>query len=170
MRVPLPPAPIGGRALPGCRAFIAGADGADLPPAQEPPPPRRAISPARERIPRSRRAFPAWTRRSAAHHGARHDGGTEELGGGEKTARPANVGPHDRGDDQHDPADPGTKPEEYEPKPGDNNNRTDAAAPGGPVNIGVKGGADEAGPDAAKQEVPQATGRGSRDLSSLPQE
>lgn len=92
--------------------------------------------------------------------------------GGEKTARPANVGPHDRDDDQHDPADPGTKPEEYEPGPGDNNNRTDAAAPKGPVNIPVKGAApdDVAGPDAAKREVPQATGRGSRDSSSLPQD
>jgi hypothetical protein len=96
--------------------------------------------------------------------------GLKNWGGGEKTARPANVGPHDRTDDQHDPADPGTKPEEYEPRPGDNNNRTDAAAPGGPVNIGVKGGAEEAGPGAAKEEVPQATGRGSRDSSSLPQE
>jgi hypothetical protein len=96
--------------------------------------------------------------------------GLKNWGGGEKTARPANVGPHDRSDDQHDPADPGTKPQEYEPKPGDNNNRTDAAAPGGPVNIGVKGGAPEAAPDAAKDEVPQATGGGSRDSSSLPQE
>ena len=74
------------------------------------------------------------------------EGTTEGLKnwlGGEKTARPANVGPHDRNDDQHDPADPGTKPEEYEPAPGDNNNRTDAAAPGGPVNIGVKGAAGD---------------------------
>ena len=76
--------------------------------------------------------------------------GLKNWGGGEKTARPANVGPHDRTDDQHDPANPGTKPEEYEPRPGDNNNRTDAAAPGGPVNIGVKGGAEEAGPGAAE--------------------
>ena len=89
---------------------------------------------------------------------------------GEKTARPANVGPHERGQDQHDPKDPGTKPEEYEPGPGDNNNRTDAAAPKGPVNIPVKGAAPEAGPGAARDEVPQATGRGSRDSSSLPQE
>lgn len=92
------------------------------------------------------------------------------LGGG-KTARPANVGPHDPlGKDQHDPSNPGTKPRDYEPGPGDNNNRTDAAAPEAPVNIPVKGGADEAGPDAAKREVPQATGRGSRDSSSQPQE
>ena len=90
--------------------------------------------------------------------------------GGEKTARPANVGPHERGEDQHDPTDPGTKPEEYEPGPGDNNNRVDAAAPKGPVNIPVKGAAGEAGPGAARDEVPQATGRGSRDSSSLPQD
>ena len=41
---------------------------------------------------------------------------------------------------------------------------------GGPVNIGVKGGAPEAGPDAAVKETPKATGRGSRDAPSLPQE
>ena len=49
-------------------------------------------------------------------------------------------------------------------------NRTDDAAPKGPVNIGVKGGAEPAGPDAAVRETPQATGRGSRDAPSLPQE
>ena len=59
---------------------------------------------------------------------------------------------------------------QYNPQPGDNNNRTDAAAPGGPVNIPVKGGADTAGPDAAKRETPQATGGGSRDAPSLPRE
>ena len=92
--------------------------------------------------------------------------------GGEKTARPANVGPHERNEDQHDPMAPGVKPGQYEPGPGDNNNRTDAAAPKGPVNIPVKGAGpdDVAGTDAAKREVPQATGRGSRDSSSLPQE
>ena len=101
------------------------------------------------------------------------EGTTEGLKnwlGGEKTARPANVGPHERGQDQHDPTDPGTSPQEYEPKPGDNNNRTDAAAPKGPVNSPVKGAAAEAGPGAARDEVPQATGRGARDSSSLPQE
>ena len=41
---------------------------------------------------------------------------------------------------------------------------------GGPVNIGVKGGAPEAGPDQAVKETPQATGGGSRDAPSLPQE
>ena len=96
--------------------------------------------------------------------------GLKNWMGGEKTARPANIGPHDPLGEEHDPTDPGTKPEEYEPGPGDNNNRTDAAAPKGPVNIRVKGAAEEAGPDAAKREVPQATGRGSRDSSSLPQE
>jgi hypothetical protein len=103
------------------------------------------------------------------------EGTTEGLKnwlGGEKTARPANVGPHERNEDQHDPAAPGVKPGQYEPAPGDNNNRTDAAAPKGPVNIPVKGAGpdDVAGTDAAKREVPQATGRGSRDSSSLPQE
>lgn len=50
-------------------------------------------------------------------------------------------------------------------------NRTDDAAPKGPVNIGVKGGAEEAGPDAAVKETPQATGGGSRDSTAgLPQE
>jgi len=93
--------------------------------------------------------------------------------GGEKTARPATAGAHDPlGKDQNDPNDPGVDPHQYEPKPGDNNNRTDAAAPKGPVNIGVKGASpdDVAGPDAAKDEVPQATGRGARDASSLPQD
>lgn len=103
------------------------------------------------------------------------EGTTEGLKnwlGGEKTARPANVGPHERGQDQHDPTDPGTKPEEYEPGPGDNNNRTDAAAPKGPVNIGVKGAApdDAADPGDAGRDMPQATGRGARDSSSLPQD
>lgn len=92
--------------------------------------------------------------------------------GGEKTARPANVGPHDRAADQQDPSAPGTTPKDYTPGPGDNNNRTDAAAPKGPVNIPVKGGSpdDVAGPDAAKREVPQATGRGKSDSPSQPQE
>ncbi|MBY0334109.1 MAG: hypothetical protein K2X49_25920 [Acetobacteraceae bacterium] len=50
-------------------------------------------------------------------------------------------------------------------------NRKDPGAPGGPVNIGVKGGAPVAGPDAAVQETPQATGRGSRDApGGLPEE
>lgn len=34
----------------------------------------------------------------------------------------------------------------YKPKPGDNNNRTDAEAPGGPVQIKVKGQPAKAGP------------------------
>lgn len=50
-------------------------------------------------------------------------------------------------------------------------NRTDDKAPGGPVNIAVKGGAPEAGPDAAVKETPQATGRGARDApGGLPEE
>ena len=50
-------------------------------------------------------------------------------------------------------------------------NRKGPDAPGGPVNIPVKGGAEEAGPDAAVQETPQATGRGSRDATGgLPEE
>ena len=59
---------------------------------------------------------------------------------------------------------------QYKPSPGDNNNRTDAEAPGGPVNIPVKGGAPEAGPDQAARETPRATGRCSRDAPSLPQD
>ena len=50
-------------------------------------------------------------------------------------------------------------------------NRTDDAAPRGPVNIGVKGNDEKAGPDAAVKETPQATGGGSRDSTAgLPQE
>jgi hypothetical protein len=59
---------------------------------------------------------------------------------------------------------------QYKPQPGDSNNRTDAAAPGGPVNIPVKGGADAAGPDQAARETLKATGRGSRDAPELPKE
>ena len=59
---------------------------------------------------------------------------------------------------------------QYKPKPGDNNNATGPDAPGGPVNIPVKGGAPEAGPDQAAKETPQATGQGSRDAPSLPRE
>ena len=47
------------------------------------------------------------------------EGTTEGLKnwlGGEKTARPANVGPHERGQDQHDPTAPGIDPHEYEPR------------------------------------------------------
>lgn len=61
---------------------------------------------------------------------------------------------------------------QYQPEPGENNNRTDAKAPGGPVNIGVKGGTpDDSGPAAAGQADDKATGKGSRDTSAgLPQE
>jgi hypothetical protein len=72
-------------------------------------------------------------------------------------------GPHPRPRDK--------SPEhQYKPSPGDNNNRTDAAAPGGPVNIPVKGGAPEAKPDQAARETPKATGGGSRDAPSPPRE
>jgi hypothetical protein len=50
-------------------------------------------------------------------------------------------------------------------------NRKGDDAPGGPVNIKVKGGAPEAGPDQAVKETPQATGRGARDApGGLPEE
>ena len=55
---------------------------------------------------------------------------------------------------------------QYKPSPGDNNNRTDAEAPRGPVIIGVKGGKpDDSGPAAAGQTPDEATGKGSRDSS-----
>ncbi|MFC7542362.1 hypothetical protein ACFQU2_26770 [Siccirubricoccus deserti] len=44
-------------------------------------------------------------------------------------------------------------------------NRTDAKAPGGPVNIPVKGKPDDSGAEAAGQSPDQATGKGSRDAS-----
>ncbi|MDB5374961.1 MAG: hypothetical protein JWP04_3603 [Belnapia sp.] len=61
---------------------------------------------------------------------------------------------------------------QYDPSPGENNNRTDAEAPGGPVNIKVKGGApDDTGPDAVAPTEDKATGQGGRDSSAgLPQE
>jgi hypothetical protein len=46
-------------------------------------------------------------------------------------------------------------------------NRKDAAAPGGPVNIGVKGNKpDDSGPEAAGQVPDKATGRGKKDASA----
>ena len=62
---------------------------------------------------------------------------------------------------------------QYKPAPGENNNRTDAKAPGGPVNIKVKGQADvnDDGPEGAGQGEDKATGQGSRNTSTgLPQE
>jgi hypothetical protein len=61
---------------------------------------------------------------------------------------------------------------QYKPAPGDNNNRTDAKAPGGPVNIKVKGGApDDSGPHGAGQGEDKATGKGLQGSSAgLPQE
>lgn len=90
--------------------------------------------------------------------------------GGEKTARPATAGAHDAQAEPLDPDAKGITPEDYDPGSVQGNNRTDAAAPGGPVNIPVKGGAPEAGPDAAREETPKATGRGSRDSTSQPQD
>ena len=49
-------------------------------------------------------------------------------------------------------------------------NRKGAGAPGGPVNIPVKGSTEPAGPDATVKETPKATGGGSRDAPSLPQD
>ena len=65
---------------------------------------------------------------------------------------------------------------QYKPAPGDNNNRTDAKAPGGAVNIKVKGGAPDdgagtSGAEAAGQGKDQATGKGRQGSSAgLPQE
>jgi hypothetical protein len=44
-------------------------------------------------------------------------------------------------------------------------NRTDAKAPGGPVNIGTKGKPNDSGPEAAGQTPDKATGKGSRDAA-----
>ena len=57
---------------------------------------------------------------------------------------------------------------QYKPAPGDNNNRTDANAPGGKVNIGVKdsGEAPHFGAEAAGVTDDKATGKGSRDCSA----
>jgi hypothetical protein len=67
----------------------------------------------------------------------------------------------------HAPERDKTPEHQYKPAPGDNNNRTDAKAPGGPVNIKVKGGApDDSGPQAAGQGEDKATGKGGRDSST----
>lgn len=87
--------------------------------------------------------------------------------GGEKTARPANVGPHDYRKDQHDPEKRGVTPEDYRPRPGDDNNRTDPQAPGGPVNIPAKR-AEPAANRPAGQNPGQAHGK--QDSGSLPEE
>lgn len=85
-----------------------------------------------------------------------------------KTARPANVGPHDYAKEQHDPHKRGVTPEDYKPQPGDS--ASGPAAPGGPVNIRPKGAAAGGRPDdsggAAKPDAggaapeTKATGRG----------
>ena len=87
--------------------------------------------------------------------------------GGEKSARPANVGPHDYRKDQHDPEKRGVTPGDYDPHPGDDNNGTDPGAPGGPVNIPVR----QAEP-AANRPAGQAPGQGGgrQDPGSLAEE
>ena len=56
---------------------------------------------------------------------------------------------------------------QYKPAPGDNNNRNDAKAPGGPVNIKVKGGApDDSGSPGAGQTEDKATGKGGQDSTA----
>jgi hypothetical protein len=78
-----------------------------------------------------------------------------------KTARPANVGPHDFQKDQHDPDKRGFTPEEgYKPRPGDTA-PSPAVRGEGPANIPVKGGAgssDDAG--VTPETRAKATGRG----------
>ncbi len=96
--------------------------------------------------------------------------GLKNLLGGEKSARPSSVGPHHPNADQQDPDAKGLKPADYRPKPGENNNRTDAKAPSGNVNIPVKGGAPASDPDEAIPETSKATGQGKRDAPSQPQD
>ena len=56
---------------------------------------------------------------------------------------------------------------QYRPSPGENNNRTDAKAPGGPVNIKVKGNKpDESESEGTGQTEDKATGLGSRASSA----
>lgn len=90
--------------------------------------------------------------------------------GGEKTARPAHAGAHDAVAEPLDPGAKGITPEDYDPSSVQGNNRTDAAAPGGNVNIPVKGGPPAEGPDNARTEASKATGQGSRDATSLPRD
>jgi len=87
--------------------------------------------------------------------------------GGEKSARPANVGPHDYRKDQHDPEKRGVTPGDYDPHPGDDNNGTDPGAPGGPVNIPVRQ-AEPAANRPAGQDPGQGGGR--QDPGSLAEE
>ncbi|MFC3127157.1 hypothetical protein ACFOD4_18980 [Pseudoroseomonas globiformis] len=65
--------------------------------------------------------------------------GLKNWGHGPATGRPKSVGPHDVRKDQTDPSDKGLDPKSYNPKPGDQNNRTpEDPGPGGPVNIPTK--------------------------------
>ncbi|UPG73821.1 hypothetical protein MVG78_06690 [Roseomonas gilardii subsp. gilardii] len=62
----------------------------------------------------------------------------ENWGGGTKTARPANVGPHDVNDEQHDPKSKGVKPSDYERETEDSVAGKPGEKSSGPVNIGVR--------------------------------
>jgi hypothetical protein len=84
-----------------------------------------------------------------------------------KTARPANVGPHDVNKDQHDPDKRGVTPADYNPHPGDNT--PSPAVPGGPVNIPPK---DDAQPESGvtPETRAKARGRGKQDAGGLAEE
>ena len=87
-----------------------------------------------------------------------------------RTARPANVGPHDLRDDQHDPASRGVNPEQdYKPRPDDIAGTAGPGTPGkAPVTIAPKTPEGEAAPKAAGR--PDAPGRGRADIPNLPEE
>ncbi|MFC0409941.1 hypothetical protein [Roseomonas elaeocarpi] len=63
----------------------------------------------------------------------------ETWGGGTKTksARPANVGPHDRADDQHDPNAKGVTPEDYKVNPADSVAKAPPGESGEEANVNV---------------------------------
>ena len=72
----------------------------------------------------------------------------ENWGGGTKTARPANVGPHDRADDQHEPGKEGVTAGDYKVNPADSAAKAPAGESGeeANVNISVRGqGEDQTG-------------------------
>jgi hypothetical protein len=95
-----------------------------------------------------------------------------------KTARPANVGPHDVTKDQHDPDRRGVTPADYKPHLGDNT--PSPAVPGGPANIPPKGAAGEGTggrPDDARPDTgvtpetrAKARGLGKQDTGGLAEE
>lgn len=62
----------------------------------------------------------------------------KNWGGGTKTARPSNVGPHDPNDEQHDPKSKGVKPSDYERETEDSVAGKPGEKSSGPVNIGVR--------------------------------